>query len=253
MELNHKEVVLLAFTTLLAVAGIMVDDIMMVAGLLATAGLMGCYIITSHRGRGLTFKVVGCLVIFLLTGGAFTRMYSRYEDRTLAAPEGDLISANEPPLPNPCDGPLRPKFSYKMFLGTTIVQTNNLPHVVVMENNNPILRMDNTNNGAVTVSLDVFNEKGEILISIERGHYKISNSVFRKVQNDWSGFTVFDSHNQKVLDLRIVNRYEVRITGSLLYAAGVEIADDHLEFPGHNRWSGGCVSGSGLSDFSINR
>jgi hypothetical protein len=232
MELERKEFVLLAITVVLAVAGLMVDDILMVAFLLGCAAVLGCYIVLSHPERRLVFKIIGCALIVAISVSAFVRMYGRYQQKELAANEGYLYPADTKSPSTKC--PLQ-RGAISFFLGSNVAQ-------IPMDKINdeiPILNISGEDiiriaieYGTIKVTyLEVYDKNGTSIANIHDGKFWLKPELRRK-RDDYSRLTLYDEYDKEALEISYVNHSTMLINGYFFDKNGTKIVirPDKVEY-----------------------
>lgn len=197
----------------------------------------------------LTWKVNGLVKLWIIIGLFVASLfviatvdYDRYQQK-LAAYEGDLIAADEPDPPTHCPSYYTGK--YRIYMGDSAIITDIAQTALVVIKGKVMLSISkNRSNSALQISLKIFDPSLHILAEIENNHYTISSGIFRKKQNDLSGFTLTDQYDHEVLRIRYLNQHSFMLTGSLMYMAGIEITDGHMFiFPNRLDISQFCSAG----------
>lgn len=79
----------------------------------------------------------------------------------------------------------------------------------------------------MSISTDVFDERDDIVVSINRNRYRVSNDAFEIDHPDESTLSVVLKHRQeKVLDIRFLNEHIIRIYGHFRYPDAHDVVAD---------------------------
>jgi hypothetical protein len=246
MRFERKEVVLLGLGVLLAVAGLMVDDIVMVAVLLSLAAILGCYAAWAHQGRGILFKASVCLVIVVATGGAFTRMYVRFEQKELTENIGTFVPANEPRPQIPYDC-LIPSDALAAFWGSSnVMWADHTPYMVLVMRGQPIFVLDRKRDGkSLSIKiLKLFDDRGDNIVHIDPDKFWVRPDV-RLERPDKSTLIVYDHTDSEAIHVRLMNSNTLYLTGTIRYpgAIAITITDDAVSYGNIMTTHDSCMGG----------
>lgn len=105
----------------------------------------------------------------------------------------------------------------------------------------------------MSITTDVFDEHEDVVVSIEKNKYTISNDAFQIVRPDDSTLSVIVKHRkEKVLDIRFLNDQIIRVYGHFRYPDAHDvIADENGVENEPVTLSNGCADNAGKALFGF--
>jgi hypothetical protein len=112
-----------------------------------------------------------------------------------------------------------------------------------------IISLDRNKNGEIAVNADVFNEKDDVVVTIEKNKFTISDEAFQVETPDKSTLRVtIKRKKETVLSIHYSNNYVIRITGHFHYEGrDILVTEDQglVVNPGNTTLSGSCYGNMG--------
>ena len=178
--------------------------------------------LTSHHKKEkhdfIVRKFGGSLFLIAIFACCFYWTYATQKEYELTLPVGLLTPANEPTPKNACEGMPFPPGSLTVILGQSVALVTKFPSTVVRIDEVPILSINKTPTGALSVTTDIYDEKDNIVTSIRDNQFLVANDVFEHPRTDPSSLKVVISHKkQTVLDVRYLNPSTLVISGIFRY------------------------------------
>jgi len=144
---------------------------------------------------------------------------SRHEEQLADAQTGILTPSNEPTPPIPCGSLSIPPDAITAVLeqgdlrGYAIFQS--LPHVIVeSRSHGPVLSVDRTEQGNISVVLDLRSNDGKIIARVNKNGYVINRNNTLEIRKDQHSLDVIDLYGIDVLSLRYLNPKTLLIKGA---------------------------------------
>jgi hypothetical protein len=161
--------------------------------------------------------------------------------RELSLGYGWLVPADDPGPPNQCSIP-KPPDSLTMYFGTNTIYATKFPHTVIglhhhgdpPDKIDPKVILDRDKGGRLALTMDIFDDKGDIVAEIDRNHFTVNKNNFKIIHknDDRSALSVFIPHNkEEVLDVRYLNPHSFQIAKAVLRFPGaplIEVSDGQL-------------------------
>jgi hypothetical protein len=133
----------------------------------------------------------------------------------LSSLHGWLYPATQP-LPFPC--PDVPKTAVTIYCNDNGFTATEFPHTILKVKGQKRIVIDRKPDGALGVSLDVFDAEGKITASIENGEFTVNhNNILRMKRPDRSSLIVIDNFKTEVLNIRYLNPQGFSINAILYY------------------------------------
>ena len=196
--------------------------------------------------RELIFVVVAfVLSIVVTTNAIFGRITA--PDPDLASNRGVLQPAkeNDPPFPAWCH---HPPGSILVYYGSNLTWMFGSPFSVLTIHGMDMIAMSkSSDNEQLNISiLRVFDDRDNIIVHIQNNAFFVSPDV-RLERPDRSSLQVFDHLDSKVLDIKLINKDSIKISGIIRYPGREPVIIDDKAFTimrgGHAvRLSGSCVA-----------
>lgn len=157
---------------------------------------------------------------------------------------GWLAPANDPMPDNQCAKEIVDGGGTVVFLGNVAAGSAHIfPQPILSVNERNKLTMYQNAQGEIAISTDIFDEHDDVVVSIEKNKFTISNDVFQVEYPDHSTLNVIIKHHkEKVLDIRFLNKNAIRIYGHFHYPDAPDIIADETGI--HRRpmnITGGCL------------
>jgi hypothetical protein len=197
----------------------------------------------------------GVILLMIVAFGGSLKLASEIElDRELSLHGGLLVPANDPTPPSACSG------DDSLFLvnfGPWSAGTRHFPNIVFSSANIPRMTLEKNRHGELAVTTDIYDENENILVSIEKNHFIVTNDAFEITHPDRSTLVVVVKHQkEKVLDIRFLNKRAIRIWGHFRYPNAPDLVASQEELRLGNlrlAGSGNCATdpGPGLPDFAF--
>lgn len=173
--------------------------------------------------------------------------------------EGVLKPGDEstPPMPPNCH---IPEDALKVFYGSNVSATRVFPFTILQMGAEEMIVVDKNKDGDLVVTtLKVFDERGEILATIDEGDFWVRNDL-RKKRPSGSTLVVYDRHDAEVARIQLLNARSLSVEGvfwlprqgNMPGIGPVTISKDAL-ISGNNRISGNCNAGQYPVAISIHR
>jgi hypothetical protein len=201
----------------------------------------------------LCFKVGVPGALIVLTGMCFLEVQSMQTEYRLHLPFGVLIPANDQTPPNACDS--APLNALRILLGPMGAFGTSFPQRVIKLNDDPILSFDRDAQGNISVSTDIYDRNGDIVVEIKGNHFRVANDAFEIIHPDFSSLAVIVRQNkERVLDIRYLNPRSIRVLGTFRHPNDpvLEVRQDSLALNGNPlSWTNVCVGDSGGADFAF--
>ena len=170
--------------------------------------------------------------------------------KELASLQGWLKPADDPIPPNPC-GTLS-KDDIAIFLGPITAITNKFPHTVLEVKGQKRIVLDKKSDGSLAVSLDVLDQDGKVIASIEKGRFVVNRNNYLTIERiDRSSLRVVDQFKTEVLNIRYFNPQALWIDALLHYPGSAPIIIRGSNF-GPFKGGNNCSRYARISDISIN-
>lgn len=162
--------------------------------------------------------------------------HSAQVEYELSLMSGSLLPANDPDPPNDvCDAN---KDEVAVFMGDKGFKTAQFPQTVIRIGDDPVISIDRTPDGAVSLSVDVRDRSRKIIVRIHNNVFEINqNNYLSMKRKDRSSLVVNDQYGTEVLSARFLNSRSFRLSAKL-YSSGKLLDTDN--FPGG--FGGICTS-----------
>jgi hypothetical protein len=114
-----------------------------------------------------------------------------------------------------------------LILGTDVVGSTVWPFTLFTMSGRPILTLDKNLNGEIAVTTDVYDKNNDVVVSITKNKYTISDDAFEVEHPNSSTLQVWIKHEkEKVLDVQFVNKRVVKVLGHFYWGGRDLIATD---------------------------
>ena len=196
----------------------------------------------------------GAVSAFVAAFVFFLSLTNKVElSRELNLNHGWLVAADDPTPPNPCRSV--PQNALLVMLGSNTVYGTQFPQHVLMLKNDRILDLNRDGKGRVSVSTDLYDEKGDIVVEIKENKFTVANDAFEISRPDLSTLSVTIKHKkERVLDIRYLNPRAVQISGIFRHPDDpvLEVREGQSFLDGRLlRVSNNCVGDAGNADIHI--
>ena len=133
--------------------------------------------------------------------------------------EGELLPANDPNPPSPCDA-FPPPNTFLLYYGNSLAWLKDQSSITVIKvGNSNLLSIDRGPKG-IYVTSDIFGVDGKIIAELNKNRFHINrNNFFRRERPDRSTLIVYDGEKRQVLNIRYLNPSAVKILG-IFHAPG---------------------------------
>ncbi len=170
-----------------------------------------------------TWKWGGVFVVLIAFMGSLQITSEIRLARQLSLNHGWLVPASEPTPSNSCDG--APSNALKILLGSNTAYATRFPSKVISVNEDTILTLDKDAKGNVAATVDVFDQNNDIVVEIDKNHFRVANDTFNVVHNDLSSLEVVIKHNKEhVLGIHYLNPSAIQIVGVFRHPGDPQLA-----------------------------
>jgi len=189
--------------------------------------------------------------LIILIGACFLEVHSVQSEYILHLPFGVLIPASDPTPRNACE--FAPSNALRVLLGPMGAFGTMFPQRVIVLNDDPVLSFDRDAQGNKSVTTDIYDQKGDIVVEIKDNHFRIASDAFEVIHPDLSSLAVVIKHNkERVLDIRYLNPHSIRVLGTFRHPNDpvLEVRENSIAL--NERilsWSDVCAGNSGKGDF----
>jgi hypothetical protein len=175
-----------------------------------------------------TSNLAGSAMMVVLFISCLIWTHSAQVENALSLMAGPLLPANDPNPPNDVCAPNDDEIA--VFMGQKAFKTAQFPQTVIRIGDDPVISIDRTSSGAISLSLDVRGNDGRIIARIHNNVFEINqNNYLSMKRKDRSSLAVDDQYGNEVLNARFLNPRAFRLTAKL-YSAGKSLDTD--SFPG---------------------
>jgi hypothetical protein len=239
-------VVLLALP--LAVAGMLLDNMVAVGVLLALATVIPCYVISTHSEVPNKYRIAICAFFAFAFGVLFVVLKGEHDARVLEKNEGLLIPAHHKRPSTNC--PIGDD-DFAIYAGGGAVYGSYHLQTLLSIGGQPVITGEPLEDGSIRLkTLQLFDEDGDILVRITDDKLWV-HPLARRERPDFSTIIVYDKRDVEVLKLEFLNHNSIRINGVFRVPRRppVIISDASIITAGELTVSGMCAKdvGTGLS------
>jgi hypothetical protein len=171
------------------------------------------------------------------------------QQRALRENGGLLVPADLPDPPTRCA--LAPA-ALHILLGDSTSWTSKFPHSVIRLAGRDLLAIDKTRDGSLSLTLHLFDDRNDVVASIENNQMWTKHGV-RFERPTKHRLVVFDHWDEKVLDIRFINRSTVQVSGTFRYRGRMlKIGDAYMvALPGGGLIGQTCTGAVAGADISV--
>jgi hypothetical protein len=156
-----------------------------------------------------------------------------------------------------------PAGALKIYLGTNLAWETKFPHTIVGVKTakgtiEPKIIVDRNSKRQLAITMDVYNDKGDILAEIKDNFFTINpNNYFKISHPDGSlrSLSVQIPHEkQEVLNIRYINPTTVMVLGVFHFKVGMEpliLDPEGMRLDGHPPTAKGCFGNTGIADIVL--
>ncbi len=138
------------------------------------------------------------------------------EDYELAQQEGVLYPANDPMPTDACSNLGNDQIA--IFTGITAMVPDSFPYVVLKDKGKDRLIVNRMKDGAIRVSVEVFDARDILIAKIEDGRFKVDRShLWDFKRKDWNTLEAIDFQGKPILKMRYLNKQAITIDATLRY------------------------------------
>ncbi len=186
---------------------------------------------SQRANRAYLLKNTGiCALILLSTSSCLYWVYYEQEQQELSLAYGKLYPIDEP-VPNDACSEFNEEF-LRVFLGPIVGVSVSYPRTIIRIRKNDILSFEKNSDGSISVSLDIKNSDGKLIVRIRNGEFKVSELYSFDIKRpDRSRLKIFDDKGTAVLDLDFFNPRAMKIS---MLTDGLETSKDGLYMDGMN-------------------
>jgi hypothetical protein len=203
---------------ILAIAAMMLDHTVAFGLCILAAVALGIWGILSHEEYERGGKSVGIIVVLAIGGVLFLFLKIQNDQRELALNEGVLEPGND--YPDHKCGALNKKWT-ALLIGPGLFYLDKFPQSILKIANQDILTLDRVGDNLVIQTLNLFDEQGYALVSINKAiapnNFWVAPDV-RKYRPDKHTLVVFDKRATEVLRIVYLNPHAISVNGIFRYA-----------------------------------
>jgi hypothetical protein len=209
-EFKIMDSVALLLNLLLAVAGMLLDNMLAVGVLLALATVILCYAISRHSEVAIKYRMAICALCALGFGVLFAVLKSEHDARELEKNEGLLIPAHHKRPTTRC--PVGDD-DFAIYAGGGAVYGSSRPQVLLSIGGQEIITGEPLQDGSIRLkTIRLFDEDGDILVRITDDKFWV-HPLARRERPDFSTLIVYDKKDVAVLKLEFLDHNSIRING----------------------------------------
>jgi hypothetical protein len=164
------------------------------------------------------------LVVLLVSCPIWT--HSAQVEYELSLMTGPLLPANDPSPPNDVCAPNDNEVA--VFMGQKAFKTAQFPQTIVRIGDDPVISIDRTPSGAISLSLDVRGNDRKIIARIHNNVFEINQGNYLSMKRrDRSSLVVNDQYGTEVLNVRFLNPRAFRLAAKL-HSSGKSLDTDNF-------------------------
>ena len=223
----------------LALAGLVIENTVVVAVLLVLAAGMFCLWVITRTHLGIIWRAVIALAVIVICAVLVRYKWRVAEQSELAQNEGVLYPGHDPdpPLPRMCEIPPAPLVIY---FGPSVAAVDRFPDEVLRIKDKTLLAIDTlpSSGGVAVTQLAVYDDRNDIVASIDKGTFWVRPDCRRKRPNR-STLIVYDHTDTEVLRIRFLNPHVIQVTGLFRYGGYTILATkDKISSMYGSTWNG---------------
>ncbi len=170
------------------------------------------------------WSVAISLVIVLTEVGGMTWIRETQTAYELSLMAGVLLPANDP-SPTFC-APRNDELA--VYMAEKGFETAMFPQTIFAVRNVPVISIDRTSSGEVTLSLDIRSADGKLIVRIRNNRFQINkNNYFSMKRPDRSTLVVYDQNGAEVLNARFPNPHAFRLSAKI-HSSGAFLDTDNI-------------------------
>jgi hypothetical protein len=171
-----------------------------------------------------TWSIAISLVIVLMEVGGMTWIRETQTAYELSLMAGVLLPANDP-SPTIC-APRNDELA--VYMDEKGFETAVFPQTIFSIRNVPVISIDRTSSGEVTLSLDIRSADGKLIVRMRNNRFQINkNNYFSMKRPDLSTLIVYDQNGAEVLNARFLNPHAFRLSAKI-HSSGEFLDTDNI-------------------------